>query len=210
MGIFELSPSGSGWTEQVIYNDNTGGLVRGGLAMDISGNIFGFGGVYHHPIAFELSPDGKGGWNPTVLYTFTNGQPRGTPALDKAGNIYGTTNVFNSRHEPGGVFKLSRGKKGLWAKKPLYSFDSGDAVPWGVVLDAAGNIYGTTDGEGSGLWGTIYELVAPAGEGIYEEKNLWVFNETNGAGPVGGLIWDKAAISMVRPRRRRVRIWRCV
>jgi len=187
--VFELSPSGGGWTEQVIYNAPGGG----GLTMDASGNIFGLGysAAVSHPIAFELSPDGKGGWNPTVLYTFVSGQPWGAPALDEAGNVYGTTNVANSHHEPGGVFKLSPGKKGHWTKKILYSFKSGDFTPWGVALDAAGNVYGTTNGDGSGL-GTVYELVAPVGEGNYEEKVLWGFNDSDGAFPVGGLIWDKA------------------
>jgi uncharacterized repeat protein (TIGR03803 family) len=190
--VFELSPSGGSWTEQVIYN----AAGWGGLAMDASGNIFGLGysAAVDHPIAFELSPDGKGGWNPTVLYTFTTGQPWGTPALDKAGNFYGTTDAPNSHNNPGTVYKLSRGKEGKWTKKILHSFKSGDFTPWGVVLDAAGNIYGTTSGYGRAPFpfGTVYELVAEPGTGTYEEKNLWVFNETDGEFPVGGLIWDNA------------------
>src|SRR5215471_13763717 len=61
--VFELSPSGSSWTEQVIYNINSthSGLTLGPLGS--TGNVIygtSFGTI------FELTPDGLGGWTPTV------------------------------------------------------------------------------------------------------------------------------------------------
>src|SRR5208282_3671395 len=77
--VFELSPSGGGWTEQVIYD--AGG--DSGLTMDTAGNIYGTTTL----AVFELSPNGNGGWNPTVIHTFPSGAkdgsvPWGTPVLD--------------------------------------------------------------------------------------------------------------------------------
>jgi hypothetical protein len=80
--VFELSPAGSGWTEQVIYAN---GGSSAGLTMDAAGNIFGVTGS----VAFELSPDGSGGWIPTVIHALTG--TSGTPVFDCAGNLYGTT-----------------------------------------------------------------------------------------------------------------------
>jgi hypothetical protein len=62
----------------------------------------------------------------------------------------------------------------------------------GVVLDAAGNIYGTTWGGGEYSEGTVYELVARVGTGSYKEKLLWSFNGPDGATPVDSLILDSA------------------
>ncbi|MBZ5666323.1 MAG: hypothetical protein LAO30_17140 [Acidobacteriia bacterium] len=184
--VFELSPSGGGWTERVIYNVDTS---YAGLTMDASGNIFGAGLT----TVFELSPNGKGDWNPTVLHTFSQTGRKnydglnGTPVLDKAGNLYGT------RYGGGGnatVYKLSPGKNGKWTKQVLQSFKNRTG-PWaGVVLDPQGNIYGTTLYGNSGD-GSVFELVAPVGGGNYEEKVLWSFSGADGAYP-SSLILDNA------------------
>ena len=46
------------------------------------------------------------------------------------------------------------------------------------MLDAAGNIYGTTYEDGVYGLGTVFELVPPASTGKYSEKVLWSFNGT--------------------------------
>ena len=196
--VFELSPSGGGWTEQVIYALPEFELgPSAGLTMDAAGNIFGVG---LHAV-FELSPNGSGGWNPTVIHTFT-GTPHhdgtfaeGTPVLDQAGNLYGTT-WEGGANNCGTVYKLSPGN-GKWTEEILYSFilnGKNGNFPWGgVVLDAAGNVYGTTlyggkygevDAYGDG---TVFELV-----GGYQEKVLWNFNNTDGRYLFDSLILDSA------------------
>jgi uncharacterized repeat protein (TIGR03803 family) len=61
------------------------------------------------------------------------------------------------------------------------------------VLDADGNIYGTTQGGSDGYaMGTVYELVAPVGKGKYKEVPLWSFTGTDGSYPMASLILDRA------------------
>jgi len=198
--VFELSPSGSGWTEQVIYV--TPYNLYAGLTIDASGNIFGATVPVGFPpsTVFELSPNGNGGWNSAVIATFKNATKdgaaaAGTAVLDAAGNLYGTTaggGIYNN----GTVFKLTHGKKGKWSEKILYSFKGATkkdgSLPWaGIAFDAAGNIYGTTVNGGKYGEGTLYELVA-VGKRAYKEKILRNFNYTDGALPYGSLILDSA------------------
>ena len=195
-GVFELRPSGGGWTEQAIYAANPSYYwMTAALTMDAAGNIFGASGS----TVFELSPNGNGGWNPTVIHTFT-GYPEdgigaeGTPVLDPSGNLYGTT-LYGGAEQYGTVYKLSHGEDGEWTEGILYSFKGAQdgAFPWGgIVLDAAGNIYGTTGGKGMYGCGTVFELVAPVGTGSYEEKVLWSFNGTDGSYLFDSLIPDSA------------------
>ena len=195
--IFELSKSGGEWTKQVIYDGVPG---YAGLTMDASGNIFGVasnGGAID--LAFELSPNGQGGWNPTVIHTFSGGSTdglvaEGTPVLDHAGNLYGTTLGGGSKNN-GTVYELIRGTNG-WTERILHSFQGGSndgSDPFaGIVFDAAGNIYGTTEFGGNPLAGTVYELVAPVGTSGYKERVLWKFDTTDGYEPVDSLFLDSA------------------
>lgn len=204
--VFELSSSGGNWTEQVIYAvEPAANGMTAGLTMDAAGNIFGAS----YSTVFELSPNGRGGWNPTVIHTFDRNPKddivQGTLALDNTGSLYGTTAAtgttrayFDGR---GTVYKLTPKMNGKWAYEILHSFGgdagySGGVGPFaGVVLDSAGNIYGTTVGGGTNTGGTVFELVAPVGKGSYDEKVLWNFGgdtDTDGNTPYGGVILDSA------------------
>jgi uncharacterized repeat protein (TIGR03803 family) len=179
-----MSGSSGDWTEKVIYEV---GSLSAGLTMDGSGNIFG---VSDQSTVFELSPNGDGGWNPTVIYTFPFKNPNyssfGTPVLDKAGNLYCTV---GNQDGFGNVYKLIPGKK-KWQSQLLHSFQYGPRA--GVVLDAAGNIYGTTYEGGANGLGTVFELLPPASTGKYSEKVLWSFNGISGSRPHSSLIRDSA------------------
>jgi uncharacterized repeat protein (TIGR03803 family) len=202
--IFELSPSGGGWTEQVLYTYEPSG---GGLTIDATGNIFSTG----NDSVFELSPNGSGGWNQTSIYTFIDKRggpypPSGTLVLDKTGSIYGITPLGGAK-DYGTVFKLSRKKNGKWIAKVLHGFENGPvdgSFPNGIVLDTSGNIFGTTryggNGNGNGKCrrrmfcdpGTVFELVPPPGKGKYTEKILLSFNGTDGANPYATVTLDSA------------------
>jgi uncharacterized repeat protein (TIGR03803 family) len=176
-GIFELSPSAGGWTEQIIYT-TTAVDPSAGLIMNASGDIFGVGSSTTMGVpVFELTPNGSGGWNGTVIHKFPVVADyytvAGTPALDKSGNLYGT--IDNLNHSGGYVYKLSPEKNGKWTEKVLLSLNgskSERASPTGVVLDTAGNVYGATQTY-------VYELLAPTGVGKYQEKILDAAAEAN-------------------------------
>ena len=99
--VFELSPSGSGWTFQVLYNltgTNATGPWRA-VSLDAAGNVYGttYGvGAFGYGSIFKLSP-GSGGWTYTDLHDFTGGNDGGYPlsnvAIDAHGNLYGTASV---------------------------------------------------------------------------------------------------------------------
>lgn len=194
--VFELSRSASGWKKKVISKIAT---YYAGLTMDAAGNIFGIGYVRGKSIVFELSPKG-GGWTLTVLHKFSEAgaNPQGTLVLDHAGNLYGTTFNGGAKND-GAVYRLSSDNGGKWTEKVLFSFNArdpkrGNNPSGGVVLDAAGNIYGTTayGGDTQTSQGIVFELIAPVGEGSYEERVLCDFSGSNGLFPIASLIRDRA------------------
>jgi hypothetical protein len=74
----------------------------------------------------------------------------------------------------------------------LYNF--GNLAPGpvsGLLINAAGNLFGTTNYGGPGGGGTVFELVNN-GNGSYTATTLASFNVTNGAYPEGTLIADAA------------------
>ena len=163
--VYELSPSGSGWTEQVLYsftNGSDGRSPSGGVVFDSAGNLFGsaanngqnFGGT-----VFELSP-GSGGWAFNLLYSLSGRMgPEASLTLDSAGNIYGTT-FQDGVNELGSVFELSPSNGG-WIYTDLHDFAGGSdgAHPTSsVALDANGNIFGTSNFAEGFNAGTIFEI----------------------------------------------------
>jgi hypothetical protein len=113
--------------------------------------------------------------------------------LDQAGNLYGTT-ADGGRWYGGAIYKLSPAKNGRWKEKILYSVRGGKGISalQGIVLDAAGNIYGNSFWGGRHAWGTVFELAAPVGKGSYKERILWNFTGTDGLNPLGSVMLDDA------------------
>jgi len=167
--VFQLTPSGSGWTETVLYNFQNGGDGRfptAGLIFDPSGNLYGStsdGGSGCCGTIFELTPSG-GSWTYSLVYSFTGTEydqcgPWGTLVMDAAGNLYGTTNCDGANGD-GNIFKLTPGGGG-WTYTDLYDFTGGsDGVyPHGnVVFDANGNLYGTAPYGGAYGKGVVWEI----------------------------------------------------
>ena len=97
--IFELSPSGNGWTFQVLYSiAGPGGMSGpvGSLAMDAAGNLYGntlSTGNHGAGSVFKLT-NTQNGWVYSSLHDFTGStdgaHPVGNVTIDANGNLYGT------------------------------------------------------------------------------------------------------------------------
>lgn len=141
------------------------------------------------------TPTAGGGWTERVLHNFGNGVDGASPwaglIIDATGNLYGTTHDGGT-YGVGTVFELTPTGGGGWTEKVLHSFNftDGGGPYGGLVMDAAGNLYGTTYAGGSGGWGTVFELT-PTGGGGWTEKVLFSFGDIGG-GPYAGLIFDSA------------------
>ena len=162
--VYELSPSGSGWTETTLYSftgGDDGVNPIGSVAIDAPGNLYGTassGGSGGVGTAWELSPS-NGGWAFTLLHSFsgrTYPGPSATPTLDAAGNIYGTSTYTGEGF--GEAFKLTSTGDG-WTYTS-YDFDGSNAhaPSCSVALDANGNLYGTAPLGGTEDWGVVWEI----------------------------------------------------
>lgn len=194
-------------TEKVLYSfSNPPANPRDGLVADQAGNLYGTaagGGTTNSGFVFKLSaPATKGGaWSETVLYSFLGGStdgrfPRGGVVFDAAGNLYGTTS-YGGANNFGTIFEVSPPSTlgATWVETLLYSFQShpDGFVPWaGVIVDQAGNLYGTTQSGGSYACGTVFELAPPATSGgAWTETVIYSFlGGHDGCYPVAGLLMD--------------------
>jgi uncharacterized repeat protein (TIGR03803 family) len=208
--VYELTPGAKGmWTESVLYTFAVGGhnqkgaMPFAGLIFDAAGNLYGTtseGGASGMGCGgngcgtvFQLAPGGT----ETVLHFFNdNGTDGYNPQVglvfDTAGNLYGTT-VYGGAHSNGMLFQLVPGRNGTWTEKVLCSFHYPQYPEASLILDAAGNLYGTTAEGGAHGYGTVFQL-APGTNGKWTEKVLHSFNANGKDGwyPTAGLIFDAA------------------
>jgi uncharacterized repeat protein (TIGR03803 family) len=141
-------------------------------------------------------PKAGGGWTEKRLHIFTPNDKDGVYAatglvFDAVGNLYGTTGLGGA-YRNGSAFELMPQAGGGWKEKTLHSFKhfDGKTPESSLILDAAGNLYGTTLQGGSHNVGAVFALTPKAGGG-WVEKTLYSFKRTNDAqGPRGNLIFD--------------------
>ena len=159
--------------ETVIHSFGTGtdgAQPIGGVVLDSAGNVYGttsLGGANGNGTVFEAKRSGKT-WTESVLYSFTGGSdginPPAGVTLDTHGNLFGTTSLGGA-NGVGVVYELSPSSSG-WTETILYNFqglNDGQNPVGGVVLDRAGNLYGTTFDGGVNGGGTVYELSPSSG-----------------------------------------------
>ncbi len=194
---------------------------QGGLIGDAQQNLYGVsyaGGngncLYGNlpsgcGTVFELSPVSGGGWMEQVLYNFQGGNdglfPMAGLIFDQSGNLYGTTSAggmgcgFGPDSGCGTVFELRPPSQpgGSWTETVLYRFTGGadESYPTGSLLfDSLGNLYGTTQGNGS--FGTVFELTPSSPGNPWVETTLHVFDPSqhggDGESPHAGLVFDGA------------------
>jgi len=214
--VFELSPQSNGsYTKTTLYafqNQSDGGSPTGDLVFDSAGNLYGtteYGGTlggnctYGCGTVYELSPSSSGGWTETVLYSFPGGTgpkyPLGSVVFDPSGNLYGTSFTGGTDSSSGGtIYELSPSSGG-WTETTLHSFALATGIypDAGVILDAAGNLYGTASQgvSNSGICtgyacGAVYRLAKTATGWQY--GLLYTFEGPRGAQPHEALVMDQA------------------
>jgi uncharacterized repeat protein (TIGR03803 family) len=200
--VFQLTPGANGtWIENVIYSfrgKGNGIYPYAGLVFDGAGNLYGttaYGGANNTAgTVFQLAPSPNDTWTETVIHSFggdgAGSQPRCILALDGAGNLYGATGLGGA-HGTGGVFELAPGTNGTWTETVLYKFprNTHGSQTAGVILDGAGNLYGTTTNGGAHGRGTVFKLT-PGANNAWTETTLHSFDGKNGAFPGANLTFD--------------------
>ena len=176
------------WREIVLHifgRDQDGAQPLGGLAFDSAGNLYGTtseGGTSNNGAVVQITGSGQN-WSESVIYSFAGGtdaaNPVAGPTVDASGNIYGTS-PFGGANGNGAVYKLTRSGSG-WTESVIYSFQGGNdgqSPTGGVIVDAAGNVYGGTFFGGANGGGTVYKL-SPSGGG-YTLTTLYSFSGFGG------------------------------
>jgi uncharacterized repeat protein (TIGR03803 family) len=207
--VFKIAADGSETVLHAFTGGSDGLAPRGPLIADKDGYLYGTteGGGHQSGAIFKLAPDGT----ETLLYNFKGGSDGRSPfaglVADAAGNLFGTTRMggidCTVPHDGcGTVFRFANGTHTV-----LHAFtgnSDGEFPSASLVIDAAGNLYGTTIGGGGtdcggGGCGTVFKI-APDGaesvlhvftpyEGIFPEAELLIYLDGSlfGTTSAGGL-----------------------
>ena len=219
--VFKLSQRNGSWTFAPIYSfrgGNDGALPYAGVTIGPDGALYGTtssggsgapgcpggcGTVYKITPPARVCQRSSCPWNETVLYNFYQSgvglsDPWAGVIFDAAGNMYGTTTLGGTGgcqgSGCGAVYKLIP-SGASWTAVVLYSFtgQSDGSIPYaGLVMDAAGNLYGATyysrPYQG---YGAIFELVNNGGS--WTERTLYNFQGgSDGGNSFSTLIFDAA------------------
>ena len=169
--VYELSPSGSGWTENVLYAfqySNDGASPYAGVVLDPEGNLYGttiYGGAGNGGTIFELMPS-NGNWIFSVLYSpelqGSAALPVRSPAVPAA--------PFTARFSPAAAKAardmdaaacssyrppMAAGCTPRCITSPMAT--DGGNPEGGLILDSAGNLYDTSVGS-AGEDGNVFEV----------------------------------------------------
>ena len=205
--VFQLAPSGSGWTHTVLYaftGAADGAEPYKGVTLDAQGNLYGTtvaggsgpceGGC---GVVFKLTNAG-GIWTESVMHTFTGSDGSGPGSgltFDKAGNLYGMTPTGGT-YGLGVIYHLRPSTTGNWTFRVIHTFtggaDGSSASAGRLILDHAGNLYGVTTVGGANGKGVAFKLHRSE-TGAWILKPLYAFKgQPDGALPYGGLIFDRS------------------
>ncbi len=206
--VFKLTKKGSGWVLTPLYDfqggydgkfayspvtigpDGTlyGTTLSGGYMSGGDCSQGGCGVVYNVKPEAKAPVSARAPWTETVLHAFTGrpddgNQPQyGTLIFDQARNLYGTTTFGGEGY--GAVFELTPANGG-WKETILYGgFYYGNGYPHsGVVMDAAGNLYGTTES-------LVYELSPTQYGWVLTVLHTFLGGKDDGDLAYGGLTFD--------------------
>jgi uncharacterized repeat protein (TIGR03803 family) len=197
--IFALRVDGKGFT---VLHSFAGGSVDGiypaaGLILDGSGNLYGTtdgGGSSGHGTVFTIKTGGTGF---TVLHSFGGEatdalNPQAPLILDCSSNLYGTT-YYGGTSDRGTVFTLKSDGTGFSVLHSFVEGGAGGTFPRApLILDGAGNLYGTTSSGGGPGYGTVFTIKTD-GTG-FSVLHTFAGEPTDGARPYGSVVLDGSGI----------------
>jgi uncharacterized repeat protein (TIGR03803 family) len=206
--VFEIAKTSGGYastpTTLVSFDATDGANPHSELIADASGNLFGTtvnGGASGDGAVFEIAYLGNGSYasTPTTLVSFdsTDGaNPYAGLIADASGNLFGMTSAGGASGYYGTIFEIAK-TSGGYASTPttlvnLDFFDSGADPQGSLIMDANGNLFGTTSSGGAAGYGTVFELAKTASGYASSPTLLVSLNNTNGFGPDGSLFADSS------------------
>jgi uncharacterized repeat protein (TIGR03803 family) len=160
--VFRLDATGTEIILHTFSGGTDGAYPLAGLVRDAAGNLYGTtidgGSFMSSGTVFEVDSTGA----ETVLHSFnrTDGwNPDAGLIRDVVGNLYGTTSQGAPPAGDGTVFKVDKTGVAtvLYSFSRLYRTDPYAPIA-PLVLDAAGNLYGTTSGGGTFGVGIVFKL----------------------------------------------------
>jgi uncharacterized repeat protein (TIGR03803 family) len=204
--VFEVANSASGYSSTPTSLVNLVGYINGeeplgGLIADANGDLFGTtyaGGAFDGGTVFEIVKTTSGySSTPITLVNFNgNGAigpyPHGDLIADANGDLFGTT-IYGGTYGDGMVFEVVKTTSG-YASTPttLVSFNStnGANPHCGLMADANGDLFGTTQNGGASGDGTVFEIVKTTSGYASTPTTLVNLTYSSGANPYAGLIAD--------------------
>ena len=203
--VFEIAKTQDGYastpTTLVDFTGDNGSIPNGGLVFDAAGDLFGTtfeGGASGRGTVFEIAKT-QGGYAgaPTTLVSFAGADgeyPTGELLTDAAGDLFGTTSDGGGGNF-GTVFEIAN-TGGGYASAPttLVSFTGADGkYPGaGLIADAAGDLFGTTEAGGANNDGTVFEIGKTEGGYADTPAVLVSFTNADGTTSHSSLIFDAA------------------
>lgn len=155
--VFELSPSGGGWTKTILYNftGESDGQNPGAVLVGYDGNLYGLadGGANGNGVIFQLARSGNA-WVENVIVAFQDsnyGFVSPNLVQDSSGNFYGVRETYRTDrygwYIDGTVYELSQ-INGSWTITELYAiapetYDS-YAYVYGLAWDGKDALYEAT------------------------------------------------------------------
>lgn len=195
--VFQLSHSNGSWRESTLHNffqGLDGGYPFGGVTLDAAGNLYGTastGGGSDSGVVFQLIA--ASGWRENPLFSFDGGmdgaQPLSGVAVDSFGNLYGSTSGAECGNDGGTVFELNSRS---WTYSTIYCLGGhygGGPYFSTLIIDAMGNLYGTTYGDGTNNYGSVFKLTPSNGTWTYISLHDFT-GGSDGGYPVGNLLFD--------------------